>query len=319
VALLALAGIVACTKDFVVKNIKDATITILAPANNTKTPLNAVTFWWELVDGAEKYNIQIVKPNFTAIQTLVADTNIVGNKYTRSLTPGNYQWRIKAINAGGSSAYLVYNLTIDTTSDLTNQLVVPISPLSGYLTGNKTIAFNWSGIPSATNYQVQVLNGTTLLKDATTSKTNYTYAISTSTGGNFSWQVKAYNNSSVSQFNTPQTFTVDLKAPNPPTLTLPLSPSSVTGTVDLKWTRNAQTLSDVKYDSIYVATDSTFPDFAIVAAARVNVTLINTGAFTPSLQPSATLSQYYFWKVRSIDSVGNKSIFSNWFKFHLNP
>lgn len=314
-----LLAIAACTKDLLVKDIKNSSVIVLAPANNTKTPVNAVTFWWEELEGAEKYNIQIVKPNFSAIQILIADTNVVGNKYTRSLTPGVYQWRIRAYNGGGNTAYAVYNLTIDTTSDLSTQLVVPISPQNGFLTADKKIYFSWSVIPSATNYQLQVMNGNVLLKDTITVKSDYTYAVSTTTGGVYSWKIKAFNNSSISQFNVAQTFTIDLKAPNPPQLISPASLSSFTGTVDLKWNRNAATLSDVRYDSIYVATDSTFPDFSVVAAARVNATQINTGAFTPSIQPSATASEYYFWKVKSVDSVGNRSNSSNWFKFHINP
>lgn len=315
---IATIGIIACTKDLVVKDIKDATVTVLAPANNTRTPVNAVTFWWEALEGAEKYNIQIVKPNFSAVQILVADTNVVGNKFLRNLTPGVYQWRIRAYNGGGSTAYSVYNLIIDTTSDLSTQLVVPISPLSGFLTASKEISFSWSAIPAATNYQFQLMNGTALVTETTTSRTDYSLAINTTTGSVYSWKVKAYNNSSVSQFNTSQTFTIDLKAPFPPTLTSPVNYASASGTIDLKWTRNAQSLSDVRYDSIFVATDSTFPDFATVAA-RVNGTVFNTNSFSPPLQPSATLTDYFFWRVKSVDSVGNGSGFNGWRKFHLNP
>jgi predicted secreted protein len=310
--------VVACTKDLIVKDIKDAPLTVLAPANNTRTPLNAITFWWEHVDGAEKYNIQIVKPNFGNIQSLIADTNVAGNKYTRSLTPGVYQWRIRAYNGGGNTSYYVYNLTIDTTSDLSTQLVVPISPQNGFLTGDKKIFFSWSAIPSATNYQFQLMNGLIVLKDTMTTKSDYTFAVSTTTGGVYFWKVKAFNNSSVSQFNAAQTFTIDLRAPNPPVLTSPATLSAFTGTADLKWTRNTATSNDVRYDSIYVAIDSTFGNFTVVSA-RVNGLQINTSAFTPSLQPSSTPSEYYFWRVRSIDSVGNKSNFSNTFKFHINP
>lgn len=318
--LTLLLALLACTKDLVVQDIKDASVTILAPANNTKTPTNAVTFWWELIDGAEKYNIQIVKPSFAAVQTLVVDTNVSGNKFTRSLSPGLYQWRVKAYNAGGSTAYTQYNLTIDTTSNLGNVLVVPVSPANGFLTAQKTITLSWTQIPVATSYQLQVLNSTgAILKDTTTAATSYVYSAVTTTGSAYSWKVKAFNNTSVSQFNTAQTFTIDLKPPFPPTLSSPANLSTATGTVDLKWTRNTSTLADVRYDSIYVATDSTFPAFAIVVSARVNGTQINTAAFSPSLAPNATATEKYFWRVRSVDSVQNASTFSAWWKFHLNP
>lgn len=319
-ALLSGLLVLNACKDIVVDDISGKTVAVLAPANNTKTPLNAITFWWEVVDGAEKYNIQIVKPDFNAIQVLVADTNVIGNKYTRSLSPGVYQWRIKATNASGSTPYTVYNLTIDTTSNLANVLVVPLSPANGYLTASKNFIFSWVQIPEATQYQIQILNSSAaVLKDTTTSNTNYVYAVSTATGAVYSWKVKAMNNTSVSQYNTPWTFTVDLKAPNPPALNAPVNQAVFTGTVDFKWTRNGATLSDVRFDSIYIATDSTFPDFAIVAAARVNGTQINSASFIPTLAPNSTATEKYFWRVRSVDSVGNRSTYPTWFKFHVNP
>lgn len=311
----------ACSKDDSKNDIRNATITLLSPADNIKTPVNKITFSWEATEGADKYNIQIVKPDFSALQTRITDTNTAGTKYTRTLAPGIYQWRVKAYSARGSSAYTVFNFRIDTSSNLSDQLVVLVNPVNGYLTASRSVLLSWNAIPSATNYQLEILEDNSQLKDTTTTDTSYIFRAppNPNTSGGFSWKVKAFNNTSVTQFNTAINFTVDSKAPNQPVLVSPANLSNHVANVILKWTRNSQTISDVRYDSIYVATDSTFHNPSVVAAARVNGTQMNTMDFSAPLGPNSTTTEKYFWKVRSIDSVGNASPFSSWLKFTITP
>lgn len=302
--------IISCTKDFVVKDIKNKLVTILAPANNLVTSNNAITFWWEELDGAEKYNLQIVKPNFSAVQQLIVDTNLTGTKFNLSLNPGNYQWRIKAKNAGGSTEYVTYNLTIDTTSNLTNQLVVPINPVANFITGSTSVSFSWNSISSASQYQIQILNSSSaVLKDTTT--TNISYNWSYTGGGYFSWKVRALNAYSISQYFTPLTFTIDITAPAVSVLTSPAHGSFVKDTTYLKWTRNS---AETKYDSVYVGIDSTFS--SIISKAKVYANKLRINTLSPNLPVSPS---YYWWKVKSVDTVGNTSGYSNQLKFRLIP
>jgi len=299
-----------CTKDFVVVNIKDKYVTVLAPGDNISTPNNAITFWWEEMDGAEKYNIQIVKPNFTSVQQLITDTNVTGTKFNYSLSPGTYQWRIKGVNNGGSSNFTTYNLKIDTTSNLAFQLVIPIAPVNNCLTGSKTISFSWNSLASANKYQIQVLNSTSaIIKDSTT--TNTTFITTLSTGGVFTWKVRALNDYSISQYNSPLTFTIDVTTPGASVLSSPTHASSVKDTTNLMWNRAS---SDTWYDSLYVSTDSSFS--VIISTAKVYQTKIKINALSPIIPVSAN---YYWWKVKAVDSVGNKSGFSNQLKFKLIP
>lgn len=300
----------ACTKDFIVKNIKNDTVVVLAPANNLATPNNSVTFWWEELDGAEKYKLQIVKPNFNAIQQLILDTNVIGDKFNCTLTPGTYQWRIKGVNNGGSSQYTTYNLIIDTTSNLSGQLVIPITPISNYLTGSKSLSFSWNSLSAASNYQVQIINASsTIVKDTTTSNTGFSTSLAS--GGAYTWKVRALNAFSISQYNSALSFTIDLTAPPASVINSPLHGAFVKDTTDLKWTRSS---SDTRYDSIYISVDSSFT--SIISANKVYTTKIKINALSPTIPVSST---YYWWRVKSIDSVGNKSGYSNQLKFKLIP
>jgi hypothetical protein len=306
----------ACTKDFIVKNIKNELVTIIAPADNTKTPSNSITFWWEELEGAEKYNLQIVKPSFSGIQSLLVDSNITGTKFKYSLQPGSYQWRIKAINNGGSTQYTIYNLVIDTTSNLSTQLVIPIAPATGSITNSKFISFSWNNLSSATNYEIMIekVTGTStvVIKDTTT--TNSFYNITLATEGNYQWKLKAFNSFSISQFNTLQTFTIDLTAPGNPTLLSPTNASMIKDTIYLKWTRASvtNTITGTRYDSVYVYNDSSLS--SIASYSKVYDTKIKI----QNLAIPLSVSSNYWWRVKSVDSVENRSGFSNSLKFRLN-
>lgn len=309
-----------CQKDFVVKDIADKTITINAPANNTNTSSNAITFWWEELDGAEKYNLQIVKPNFASIQQLIADTNITGNKISLSLNPGTYQWRIKGVNNGGSTAYQTYNLVIDSTTNLTNQFVVPISPAQGSITRQKAISFSWNPLNAATSYSIEISLNNAVVNYSLTTATAYSYTLSAPTASNYivSWRVKALNSTSISQYNTPNTFTLDLLPPG--SVSAPSAPTASTTVKDttyLKW--NILAPLDRQYDSLFIYSDNTFT--SLVRTTTVSASQLRINAISPSNPLPAGTSTItaipYWWRLKSVDQVGNTTGFSAALNFQL--
>lgn len=301
---------IACQK---APDLKTKTITVLAPASNTVTTSNVITFWWEALEGTEKYNVQVVKPNFASISTIIADTSLVGTKLNVTLQPGAYQWRIRATNSKGSSDYQVFNLTVDTTSNLTGQLVSNIAPIKGLLTGNRTITFSWNSINSATLYQIIILNASsTTVKDTLTNQTGYTFTFP-NTSTSYSWRVRAQNNFSISQYNAASTLTLDVTPPVLSTLGSPASGATLSATTGtLSWTRNG---SDTKSDSIILALDTNFA--SIVSRTRSYQQSIAINALNSA--PTNT-TQTYWLRLRSIDSVGNVSPYSaSSRKFYLAP
>lgn len=303
-----------CTKDFIVKDIKNATITINAPADSTKTPSNAITFWWDLLDGAEKYNLQIVKPNFNSTTQLLVDTNITTNKFNYTFTPGTYQWRIKATNAGGNTAYITRTLIIDTTSNLAYASVSLISPMSNSVTVNNNIFFSWNPLYAANHYELTLTNTTTnsITTISNISSVSYNITCPTPLGSEekYSWQVKAFNSFSQTFNNTVHSFKIDRKPPLSPSIIYPNTYAPSFGdTTYLKWSRGS---SDVDHDIISISTDSTF--VSVSASQTINTlapTRINT-FYTYSGTPTK-----YWWQVVSVDSVGNTSLPSVSKRFYL--
>lgn len=305
-----------CTKDFIVKDIKNDTVSIIAPVDNYKTPNNAIIFWWNELDGAEKYNLQIVKPNFDSIQQLLVDTNVTGAKFNFTFTPGKYQWRIKAINAGGSTVYTTRTLTIDTTSNLYMLTVGLIAPGNKFVTTNNNFTFSWNDIPSADFYELKLTNintnSVTTISNITGITYPYSFSVATGMEGNYSWQVKAFNSFSQTQNDEVRTFRIDHKAPLQASLLSPNTYSlNVRDTINLKWNRNAAS-TDIAYDVVSISSDSTFS--SVLGTQNVNSTLqikLKT-IYTYSNTPLKV-----WWRVNSVDSVGNVSTPSQSWRLYL--
>ncbi len=312
ITLFAIFYLIACQKDFIVKDITGKSLIVLAPANNAVTTSNQINFWWEELDGAEKYNLQIVRPSFANVIKLVVDTNVKGTRFNMTLTPGVYQWRIKGVNAGGSTPYQLYTFTIDSTSNLSGQLVSNVFPANASFTGNRQVAFSWNTLNAALQYQIQILNSSNgIVKDTTTTATSYTYTLPNTTGA-YAYKVRAINNTSISQYNTAYTFTVDLTPPAAPTLSTPINAALVTATSSLTWVRTGA--PDARYDSIFLANDSLFTSIISKTKTYAQSIAINTLPNAPSVP-----NTFYWWRVRSLDSVGNRSSYSNQLKFKLTP
>lgn len=323
-ALYAILFIAGCSRDFIVKNIKNKTVGIVAPADGLSTPNNNILFWWDEVDGAEKYNLQIVKPDFNAVSQLLLDTNITNTKFNFILTPGNYQWRIKAVNAGGSTAYTTRSLKVDTTSNLNFLSVNVTAPLNFTVTSSKTVNFSWDALSAATSYNLKVLAGSATgatVVDLNTANTNYTHTFTNA--GVYFLKVNASNAFSNSPYSASISFRIDQTAPAAPVLVRPLHLSVVKDTTYFRWNYSGSTLNtDIAFDSLFVAAfaDSLFASPLQVKVPRPATGAANTYPMSPLLTFPTTVSttSYYFWKVKSVDSVGNVSPSSQVFKVKLS-
>ena len=73
-------------------------VILLAPVNNLNTTDTLHTFYWENLNGAVLYQLQVVSPKFDSITRLIMDTTIGRNTFSIDLDTGTYQWRVKALN-----------------------------------------------------------------------------------------------------------------------------------------------------------------------------------------------------------------------------
>lgn len=290
-------------QDFIEADLGKKAITVLAPANNTASSTASQTFWWEDLKGAEKYNLQIVKPNFSSIQQFVLDSTITKNQFSYSLLPGVYQWRVRALNNSSYTDYVIYNLTIDSSLNLSNQWVTLMSPADNYSSNNFTNAFTWLPLTNADSYLFQVLSSGSVIhtESFTTTTANYTF----SAEGTYQWRVLAQNNTSASSpTNSTRNIIIDNTAPPAPVLTFPAANDTASNPINLTWT------SDISatMDSVFVFADT-------------NLTILVTSLLTTNLNYifNGTVGQDYFWRVRSRDAAGNWSPYATRRKFIIVP
>ncbi|HET6243893.1 MAG: hypothetical protein H0V01_04405 [Bacteroidetes bacterium] len=291
--------------DIFEKNLAKEPVSLLAPTNNYQTTTFTQSFWWEEIKGASNYHLQIVSPAFSNINQIILDTTITDNLYTYTLNPGSYQWRVKAINGSSNTAYTTYTLTIDTTSDLTNQIIALQEPINNLYTNILNQTLKWQSLSIATSYTIQVaitnfLFSSNIIFDTTitTNSINFSFPQDYI----YQWRVKAVNATGSSNFSNPYNLEVDVTIPNTPLLLKPENQDSVSAPFTLYWHRGNSTGSPIS-DSLFVYSDSL-------------ITLINSIKTSNTSYPIDSLTTGpYFWRVRSQDAAGNISPYSITKKF----
>lgn len=281
--------------DFIAVELSSKSVTVLAPANNTVSSSFNQLFKWEPLKGAENYQLQIVKPNFGAIQQFILDTTTASTEFAYTLLPGVYQWRLRAMNNSSVTQYQTFTLTIDSTLDLSSSMVILTSPLNNYYSKLMTNIFTWQSIYNADNYIFQLVSGGSPVSTTATTL-NYTFTAE----GTYQWKVYAQNSYSNSAFSLIRTIIIDTTAPSVPVPVSPVLDTITANPIPLKW----NTSSSADSSHILISTDSLF---AVITTK--DTTIENTASAVTYNFYSAVIGTNYFWKVQDVDKAGNKSTY----------
>jgi hypothetical protein len=296
-----------CEHEFIETNLSGKILTVIAPSDADTVTTTSPLFWWNVINGARTYHLEIVYPDFASPQILVYDTAVETDRFYPTLSPGrSYEWRIRPENGSSHGDWVTRTVTVDSSISLAAQTLIITSPASnGFATSNNTVAFTWNTINAATFYRIDIINTTTggNVVSTTTTVNSYSY---TFPQGNYSFSVRAENSNSFTAWSV-RTFIIDQTAPTAPVLSLPANNTTYLtppATLNFDWT----SASDALTDSLYIATDSTF------ATGIQSALLLNSSQSSYSWT-GAQASTIYFWRVRSADAAGNRSNYSSTFKF----
>lgn len=302
VNILAITLLLGACKDIIEPDLKKNTINLISPVNGYNSQTANVTFWWDEVKYADKYHLQVVKPSFSSVQALMLDTNVTTNKFTYSFGSGSYQWRVRAENGSSQTAYVTQSFSVDSTLNLSGQVMALLSPSDNFITNTYKQQFKWYPLSNADDYRFEILSGaSTIYTNATYTKDTLTY---TFTGdGTYTWRVKGQNVQSSTPFTT-RTIVVDAAAPNTPTLLLPNDQDSTTfaigtktkATINLSWDRGT-------------VSGSAITDSVLVYQVPATSSFIYKSTTSTTYSDSLPVGKYY-WKIRSYDAAGNKSAYS---------
>ncbi|RTY77502.1 hypothetical protein EKL97_15270 [Flavobacterium sp. LS1P28] len=291
-----------CEEILLEKDISEEIQTLIAPANEAQFFSTGVTFTWESVPDATKYQLQIAKPNFENPMQIVLDTLVTTHRFTQQLPIGDYEWRVRATNSAYNTNYSSRLISIVSDADFQSNTVVLNTPTNNLITKTALQNLTWQPIIGASSYQLQVYDGNNVvISDQTMTATalNYTFL-----EGSYFWRVRATNGTQQTLYSS-HSVLIDTKIPNTPVLSSPATTSTTTNKeVSFQWNRTPISGSAEK-DSIYIYTDN-----------ALTVIKLKNEASSP-FATNLDLGIYY-WFVKSFDKAGNESNKSTVFSFTVN-
>ena len=295
---------ISCDEILLETDISEENVLLIAPVDDAQFYSTGITFTWEAVDNVTQYHIQIARPDFVSPLQIVTDNVVEANTYTTQLTPGNYEWRVQAINSGYETAYSTRSFTVVSNEDFQNNSVTLTLPNNNTITNTVNQNLVWQPVIGATDYEVQVVDalGTTVISQQSVSGTSLNY---TFPEGNHQWKVRATNGEQYTLFAS-RSILVDITAPNTPQLTVPANLyNSSDNDVTFQWNR-VSIAGSVEKDSIYIYTNS---QLSILKYKNEESSPYNTSSLDDGT---------YYWFVKSFDAAGNTSQQSSVFSFTLN-
>jgi hypothetical protein len=284
-------------KEFIEPSIAKRQVQLDAPSDHYQSTKYTVNFWWDEVEDALSYRLQVVTPGFDSIGGLVLDTLVKGNKFAVTLDPGNYQWRVRAENGSSQTEYTTARTFTVEQSTLTNQILTLSSPANNTSTNQSAVIFKWNSLFGATKYQVEIdtnnfVNENALVYNQVIPGQQLSFSFPKDQV--YAWRVRAENETEQSKWSNVSYVTYDKTPPGQVNLTAPNNSSIVGLPVSLNWSP----LTGVSGYKLYVfKSDST-----TLYNTSFPMTL-NTTSY--SFNQGITGDKIY-WKVSAVDAVGNE-------------
>ncbi|SHL98564.1 hypothetical protein [Mucilaginibacter sp. OK098] len=268
-----------------------------APADQYQSSSYSINFWWDEVEHALSYRLQVVSQSFASPGGLVLDTVVTKNRFSFTLDPGKYQWRVLAQNGSSQTAFAnPRDLEVEASS-IKLQTVQLNSPANNLITNQSVQTFQWGSLFGATKYRFEIdtnnfSNESTILSNQIIpgQQLNYTFPKDQS----YQWRVRAENDTAQSRWSAINSIIYDHTPPAVPALVSPTNGQTVSLPVTLQW---GAVTTAVRYKLYVFKSDST--------------SLYNT-----SFPLSVTTTSYSFnlgspgdkiyWKVSALDAAGNE-------------
>jgi hypothetical protein len=295
-------------KDFIEPSLSKRTVNLLAPGALYQSKTYAVNFWWDEVEDATGYRLQIVTPGFNPIGALFADTLVHSNKFLFNLAPGDYQWRVRAENGSSQSSFSASGTFTVLPSSIKQQFAILSSPANNSLFNTNIVNLQWGALYGAINYRLQIdtanfADTTKLFYNARSPllQTSMTFSDERS----YQWRIRGENDTAQSRWSEIRNFAIDRTPPVQVILNAPEQDKVVTLPVSLQW---AVAAGASRYKLYVLKSDS-------------------TTAYNPSFPVSQSTTSYNFnlgnsgdrvyWKVSAIDAAGNEGTASKLRSFVL--
>ncbi len=306
ILLLLLSVFFSGCSDLIEKDITKKEISINSPQDGAQSVIYNQLFWWNKVDGATQYSIQIAQPSFDSLVSIIVDTIVTSDKFYKTLSPGKYQWRIRAENGAYKSSYQTYSLTMNVSS-LDLQTVTLTAPANNVYQNKATFNFGWDVIPGASKYIIEIdtvsQNFVSPVKIDTTTDITYSYTFLKE--GDYKWRVMgkddAGHKTSWSAIFYTGYYTT---APVAPIVSAPIASATYSPptSVSFSWSPVAKASTY----TLHLYRNPPFND-TIAYSTETYVVTSTTKAISFS---AVTTSADIYWAVSCTDKAGNQSLLS---------
>ncbi|KAA9340723.1 LamG-like jellyroll fold domain-containing protein [Adhaeribacter soli] len=266
-----------------------------SPADASNGVAISPTLKWNAASAASAYQVQVsTAANFATIvfdQSNIGATSVQVPALANNVT---YYWRVKAANAGNSSAWS--NAWTFTTIPVVPPKPVLASPADLTTSLGLPPTLTWNPATDATSYQIQVAGSSDFIfKTYDQSGITATSAQIPGLDNNkqYFWRVKAFNLAGSSSWSTAWKFTTSLETP---VLATPANEATAVP-VDptLSWTKS----NDATAYQLQIASTA---DFSSPVVDQSNIT-------APSVQVNGLANNVkYYWRVKALTSSNS----SNW-------
>ena len=179
-------ALVACN-DIIEPDISDDLVTIVAPGDSVTSDSSRVTFFWEPLDDALDYQLQIVTGSFDSPQFLILDTLTARNVITLDLDSGTYQWGVRGGNNAYTTRYLVRTLFVLNNRNNEEELEL-IFPENNEVLADTIVQFRWDNLSGTEDYIFKILTDPEVTRVTANNSITESFERNTAT---YRWQVTA--------------------------------------------------------------------------------------------------------------------------------
>lgn len=300
-ALCCLLTLPACS-EFMEESLEEQQVSLLSPGEQAELSNYDITFRWEPTEHALHYQLQVASPGFEQANSYYADTLVEGLRFSISLEPGSYQWRLRALNGSSQSAYTTRSFILYEGA-LSRQRVLLNSPTANWLTNLPQLTLAWERLYAATRYQLQVDTANFQDEDRLVLNEELlgtSYGIQLERDGLYQWRVMAKNDTAASAWSEVHRFTLDTE---PPAKAVPRSPAdgaNLALPVSLSW----EGIADADHYLVYAFGSDGITPISSVYPARA-------GGTSHTFNTEVELGTRIIWRVRAVDAAGNEGEWSD--------
>ncbi len=95
------------------QNLLTQTVLLVGPEDDLSQRDSIVSFFWQELEVATNYRIQIATPDFSNSAFIVEDVLVESDNYETTLAEGDYQWRVRGENETSVTPYSTRTFNID--------------------------------------------------------------------------------------------------------------------------------------------------------------------------------------------------------------